>query len=306
MSKSRALAPHSVNISQAYEFFCLRCRAERFQPSTLKFYGWTLRPFFAWCEAQQVTQLDGITAQHIRAYLVAKQTGISGNPTSGNYVHTIARALRAFFRYCVADELLTQSPMNGVKMPRRPKKILDALDMADVRRLIQVADNDRDKALLYFLLDTGIRASECISLTIADIDQSDSSVRIRHGKGDKERIVYFGGRTGQYLARYLVHRGKVRPAHPLWPNLHTGRPLTYSGLAGILRRLGKLAGVDKCSPHTFRRTFALNCLRNGMNVYVLARLMGHTDITVLRQYLAITDEDVQEAHAQFGVVDNAL
>jgi integrase len=59
--------------------------------------------------------------------------------------------------------------MAGVKMPRRPKKILGAFDIAGFQRLIQTADNDRDKALLYFLLDTGIRASECINLRIADI-----------------------------------------------------------------------------------------------------------------------------------------
>jgi site-specific recombinase XerD len=303
MQENTALVP---TISVAYNLFRLRCQAERFQPSTLKFYGWMLQPFFAWCEAQQLCLLGDVTAHHIRAYLVEKQTSNRGNPTSGNYTHAIARALRAFFNFCVADELLTQSPMVGVKMPRKPKKILAAFDTADVTRLLRAADNDRDKALLYFLLDTGLRASECISLKIADVDQDARSVRIRQGKGNKERIVYFGGKTARYLARYLLRREKARPTHPLWSSLKTGKPLTRTGLAQLLRRIGRAAGIEPCSPHTFRRTFALNCLRNGMNIYLLARLMGHTDIVVLRQYLAIADEDLQAACERYGVVDNLL
>jgi site-specific recombinase XerD len=298
----------SLTISNAYNLFVLRCQAERFQPSTLRFYGWTLQPFFAWCEAQQITLLGAVTSHHLRAYLVSKQV-IARNTdnqreASGNYNHAIARALRAFFRYCMDDGLLAMSPMTGVKMPRRPKKILEAFSPDDIRRLLRVADSDRDKALVYFLLDTGLRASECVNLKIADIDQTANSVRIRHGKGDKERIAYLGSKTARYLARYLLQRGKVRPTQPLWPNSKTGKPLTYSGLAQLLRRLGRAAGVSNCTPHTFRRTFALNCLRNGMNIYLLARLMGHSDILVLRQYLAITDEDLQTAYERYGVVDN--
>ena len=65
---SQSLVPRFVSISEAYNLFCLRCQAERFQPSTLRFYGWTLQPFFAWYEAQHVTELGDITAHPIRTY----------------------------------------------------------------------------------------------------------------------------------------------------------------------------------------------------------------------------------------------
>jgi integrase/recombinase XerD len=70
-----------------------------------------------------------------------------------------------------------------------------------------------------------------------------------------------------------------------------------------LKRLGKRAGVEHCHPHTFRRTFALWSLRAGMSIYHLQRLMGHADITVLRQYLDLVTEDVQAAHQAAGIVD---
>lgn len=82
--------------------------------------------------------------------------------------------------------------------------------------------------------------------------------------------------------------------------------LGQSGLMQLVRELGQRAGVSPCTCHTFRRTFALTCLRNGMNVYVLAKLMGHSDIAVLRQYLALVEDDLKAAHQKYGPADNLL
>ncbi len=82
--------------------------------------------------------------------------------------------------------------------------------------------------------------------------------------------------------------------------------MTVWGMTQMMARLRDRSGVKSCSCHTFRRTFALSCLRNGMNIYVLARLMGHADISVLRQYLALVEDDLEQAHAKYGVVDNLM
>jgi site-specific recombinase XerD len=95
--------------------------------------------FFVWCEARQVTLLEEITTQHIRAYLVEKQITITRRAASGNYSHSIARAIRAFLNFCVSDGLLDASPMIGFKMPRRSKKILEAFSATDIQRLIRTA-----------------------------------------------------------------------------------------------------------------------------------------------------------------------
>jgi integrase/recombinase XerD len=88
-----------------------------------------------------VILLEDVTAQHIRAYLVAKQTTTKRREASGNYSHSIARAIRAFFNFCVNDGLLDASPMAGVKMPRRPKKILDVFSSNDIKKLTRAASN---------------------------------------------------------------------------------------------------------------------------------------------------------------------
>ena len=103
----------------------------------------------------------------------------------------------------------------------------------------------------------------------------------------------------------LYGRQPVTPDDAVWRTLDSDTRLTYFGLRSLLQKLGKKAGVKPCNPHRFRRTFALLALRNGMNVYALQRIMGHSDLTVLRRYLALVDDDLLEAHQQFGAVDLA-
>jgi len=107
------------------------------------------------------------------------------------------------------------------------------------------------------------------------------------------------------LPRYLRHRGDQPEDATLWATSEAKR-LTYSGLVSMLRRRSKKAGVPAPMPHAFRRAFAILSLRNGADVYSLQRLMGHSDLQVLRRYLKQTDADLGEAHRRTGPVDNLL
>jgi site-specific recombinase XerD len=138
-------------------------------------------------------------------------------------------------------------------------------------------------------------------LNLADVDAKIGVVHIRQGKGGKGRYVFMGSRTSKAIMRYTMGREHA-PGAALWLTEAGGR-LSHEGLRQVLKRLGKRAGVEHCHPHTFRRTFALWSLRAGMSIYHLQRLMGHADITVLRQYLDLVTEDVQAAHQAAGIVD---
>lgn len=294
----------STPIMEAWTVFRLHCKAQRFRTSTLDEYRKKLLPFLEWLVSQEVTALNGITAHHIRAYLVKKQTIAPDTkkerPASGHYIHGVARCIKAFLNFCIAEEFLAASPMATVRMPKKPKKILDALAPEEIKKLFKVAEDDRERALIYVLLDTGIRATECTNIRIGDINIEGNSIAIRAGKGEKDRSVYFGAKTARHLIRLI--RDKAG-REPLWVNERTGKPLTYWGLAIAMRDLGNRAGVQ-CNPHKFRRTFAINSLRNGMNIYTLARLMGHEDISILRPYLDLLEVDLRGGHQQYGVVDN--
>ena len=107
------------------------------------------------------------------------------------------------------------------------------------------------------------------------------------------------------MLRYYGQRGTPEPNKPVWvAERKPHNRLTYFGLAQLMRKLESRAGVPHCAAHAFRRTFAINCLRNGMDIYSLARLMGHEDIETLKPYLELVEVDAEQAHRQYGVVDN--
>lgn len=294
----------STPISEAFVIFKLHCKSQRYRPKTLEFYHNQLSPFFNWLGGGDICHIDQVTSHHIRAYLVQRQTIFVGTAdereASGYTIHAAARAIRTFFNFCVAEEWLEASPMKTVKMPRRPKKILAAYTPREIKSLLNAAKNEREKTIIYLLLDTGVRASECASLRVGDVNWENNSITVRAGKGEKDRLVYFGAKTARCLIKHM--RGKD-PDHLICANSYTGQKFSDSGLRQLLRRLGKRADVH-CNAHKFRRTFAINSLRNGMNVYLLAKLMGHEDITILKPYLDILDTDAQAGQFLYGVVDN--
>lgn len=289
-----------LTISQAFEFYKLDAKARLVTTATLRTYDDRLSPFVDWCKSQNIVNLANIKADTVRSYFVH----LNERKLSDYTINGVGRALRAWFNFLVAEKLIEQSPMATVKVPKVGKHILPSLSVDDVKRLLEVCETERDEAIILFLLDTGIRATELVSLNCEDIDHKTGAVLIRQGKGRKDRTVYIGKKTQKQVFRYLIERGKPDDNEPLWLSEKRDTRLTNAGLRQLLLRLGKAAKVKRVSPHTFRRTFAINSLRNGMSIYHLQRLMGHADIHVLKQYLDLAESDAKAAHEKYGVVDN--
>jgi len=287
-------------LTRALDIFLLDAEARQLSPKTIRFYRQQLQPFLSFLQKRDIAEPEAISAHHIRAYLVSLQK----RGLKEYSVHAAARSVRAICKFMKVEDLIPSDPMRKVRMPRLPKGIPPAFSEEDINKLIAACTNIRDRAIILFLLDTGCRASEFSSLNIGDVDLDDGIVYIRLGKGKRERTTYIGDSARADLEQCLAQRKYEKPSDPLWVSLTKGTRLTDSGLRLMLRRLGKRTSVEHCHPHTFRRTFALWSLRAGMNIYALQRIMGHSDLTVLRRYLALTEQDLQTAHRRFGAVDN--
>jgi len=286
--------------------FLLDCEARRLSPRTLGFYRQELEPFLAWLAARGVKLLGGIDAPAIRAYLVALQDrGL--RPVSQ---HAAARSIRAWLNFCVREELLDLSPMRNVQMPKRGSEILPAFTREDVDAMLRACQDsaypERDAALVLVMLDSGLRAAELLALDWPDVNLTTGAVMVRAGKGAKDRTVFMGAHTRKAVVKYRMTLTDAHPSGAVFVTLDSGTRLKYAGLKQLLRRLGQRAGVSHCTPHTFRRTFALESLRAGMNLVTLAAIMGHADLAMLRRYLALVEHDLADAHAQHGAVDAML
>jgi len=286
--------------------FLIDRKSQGFAAETVEFYRKKLKYFTEFCEGQAVTQVSQLTSDLIRQYILVLRDGHNDGG-----VHACFRSLRTFLYWVEQEEIISfdwKNPIRKVKAPRLPVEAIEAVPLEDIQTLIKTCKQGfagcRDRAMFLGLLDTGARAQEFLNLNLEDVELASGAVLIRKEKGGKPRMVFMGRKTVRAIRSYYRLRRDNNPA--VWVT-GQGERLTYSGLVDLLRRRAEIAELkDSPTPHDFRRAFALAMLRNGVDVFALQKLMGHSDLQVLRRYLAQTDQDIQTAHLRGSPVDNNL
>ena len=281
--------------------FLLDGQTRNLRKKTLDNYRWQLTRFLRFAQDSGCTDLCDITAHTIRSYLVYLSTDLNWAPAS---VHSAARPAKTFLRFCVQDELLTESPMVRVKMPANEQPAKIPLSQEDVKRLLARTTNQRDKAMVLCLLDSGCRVSEFTEWNIGDVDLSTGAVHLRRTKNREPRTVFLGAISRRELAKHYRGLRSTGATDPVWVDPRNERRMKPNGVNQALRRIGRSADVWPCNPHRFRHTFAVSYLRNGGDIFTLQRLLGHKSLEMVRRYLALTVADLQDAHGKWGVVDN--
>lgn len=278
------------------EAFLIDRKAQNLTPGTIRYYRQKIKLFTDYCDGQVITRITQITPDIIRRFLLFLEE--SGHNAGG--VHSAYRSLKAFLLWWEGEfePESWKNPIRKVKAPKVPEEPIDPVELDTIKAMIAVCPTDtfnglRDKALLLFLLETGVRASELLSLNLSEVDTITGDVLIRQGKGRKPRTVYMEAKTRKAFRVYL--RKRADKCSAAWVTDENNR-LKYDGLRGILTRRAKAANVAIPSPHDFRRAFALNMLRNGCDLITLSRLMGHQGLQVLKRYLKQANIDLHEGH----------
>jgi integrase/recombinase XerD len=305
-SQKQALTLSLYSLARWADGFFTAKRAEGLALRTQAIYRKNVSAFVDWCEAQNVHEVDHIDPDLIRQWLLALEE--HGHNPGG--IHQFYRCVKTFFLWyeleCAPDGW--RNPIKRVKAPKLPEEILEPVALADVALMMETCKHGReslrDKAVLLTLLDTGARASELCAFNVEDLDPVTGTLTIRHGKGGKGRIVFAGVKTRRCIRAYLKDRGRINGDAPLFVN-HSGRRLTYCALRGIVERRAEAAGLPEPGLHGFRRAFALNMLRSGVDIITLQRLLGHADLSVIKRYLKQNTEDLRVAHAAHSPVDQA-
>ena len=197
---------------------------------------------------------------------------------------------------------ISQAPIN-VKMPRVEQKKTRVLSPEELKQILKVCKKLRDKALILFLVDTGLRRSEACWLNWIDVDIPSGVVNIRRSKNKKARSVFIGVKTRRALLRYrrtISHEDNA----PVFQT-QTGTRYKSSGFRQVIRRISEKSGIP-FSAHDLRRTFAILSLRAGMNVLHLQRQFGHSSLEMTRRYVQMAKDDLSEAHNEHGPIDRFL
>lgn len=293
-----------ITFDQWVDGFLLAKRSQQRSGATLHIYKKCLAQLSSFLAQYGVATVEAIEPNHLRSYLVHLDQ-IHYAPT---WILAQYKSLKAFLNWYAkeAEPQEWTNPIRKVSAPKVPEKILDPANLDDVRKIIEACGhtkNDiRDKAIILTLLDTGARAGELAGFDLADLNIVTGALIIRRGKGGTTRSVFVGHKTRKALRAYLKVRGE-EPG-PLFQVY--GRRVCYHTLHSIVRRKSIEAGVKPPALHSFRRAFALNCLRAGMDLLSLQRLLGHSNLTMLKKYVKQNDSDLQTAFAAVSPVDRSI
>jgi len=226
---------------------------------------------------------------------------LSQSTINGFYVN-----VKCFLNWCLKDktiygDVLDPSAVRQITPPPRDQVITPTFTDADIRALLEACKGEqnaylcaRNQTIIFVLVGTGIRVGELVGLKIADVHTDDEPHLLVFGKGHKERRVPLGGITQRKLTRFLSDwRADAAPSeHIFVTDRHYGRTqmpraLTVPGVQQVIESLGDRAAITgkRCSPHTFRHTFAARFIRDGGQIYHLQRVLGHQNTVTTETYL---------------------
>ncbi|MBI5944638.1 MAG: tyrosine-type recombinase/integrase [Chloroflexi bacterium] len=286
--------------------FLLDRKAQNLTKKTLDFYRVNLETVISWLDTQAVKTVTELTPETLRAFFIAMSE--QGHKAGG--VLAFYRTVRVFLRWYAMEfePLEWRDPLRKVKPPKVDIEPLEPVSMDTVRALLDTCKRgkftgERDRAILLFLLDAGVRAGELLALDRQDTDILTGDVLIRKSKSRKPRTVFIGRTARRALRSYLKMREDM--ARALFVT-DEGERLRMAGLRQIMVRRSRLAGVPVPSLHSFRRAFALTMNRAGVDLLTIARLLGHSDLSILERYIKHTGEDLRGSHERGSPVDGVL
>jgi len=247
---------------------------------------------------------ERVTFQHLREFLAfIIELGIGPRSQA-----RMISGIRAFFKYLIMEDLITQSPAELLELPRLPQKLPEVLSIEEIDLLINAIDlstpeGQRNKAMLETLYCCGLRVTELVTLKISDIVFEEEFVRVI-GKGNKQRLVPLGKSAEKFIKIYLE---EVRPHIPVQKDMQdivflnrSGKGMTREMVFIIIQQLKKKAGLNKkISPHTFRHSFATHLVEGGADLRAVQEMLGHSSITTTEIYTHIDREYLRDAILRF-------
>jgi integrase/recombinase XerD len=216
-------------------------------------------------------------------------------------------AIRGFYRHLLREGALERDPTEHVEVPRRGRSLPRTLSREVASALVEAPDTGapcgvRDRTILELLYASGMRASECLDLTLEDVNLT-AGYLVCTGKGRKQRLVPVGAEAAAWVRRYLQ---EVRPLHTrrrdsgrLFVNPRGG-PLSRQSLWTIVRRAAARAGVrGRVSPHMLRHSFASHLLEGGADLRSVQAMLGHADIATTQIYTHLPSSALTRMYRQF-------
>ena len=217
-------------------------------------------------------------------------------------------SFKTFYKFLYLNDYIDKKeyPLSRIAYPKTDKKLPSFVYYNDLLEIINESTRDkdgvRDRLIIEMLYATGVRVSELVNIKVDDIDFNNRRIRIL-GKGNKERIVYYGEYAEEILKEYINSREKNKENY-LFMN-SKGNRLTDRGVRYIIDNImERLSVKTHVTPHVLRHTFATDMLNNGCDIKVVQELLGHSSLRTTEVYTHVTNERLKEVYYKYHPRNN--
>ena len=266
---------------------------------TIKGYLNNLDVFLEYLNENNIKSYNKVEYQDIRLFINYLYNLDYDNKTISRYIS----AIRSFFKYLKISNYIDNNPCTLISNPKLEKKLPKYLNFEDIEKLLNAFDRNnfiglRNSLILEILYSTGIRVSEITNIKFNDVSISNKSIKII-GKGNKERIVYFGNICLNLLELY------IKKSYPILNKKNneylilskTGKKINDREIRKVVDDAAKIAGIKvKISPHVLRHTFATHMLNEGADLRSVQELLGHENLSTTQVYTHLTNEKIRNVY----------
>lgn len=264
--------------------------------NTVLSYGSDLEAFQAFLVRRE-RLLQAMQREDIVDYLgMLRENGYSASS-----IARFVSSIKAFSKFLLIEKIVTEDPTETLRTPKQWERLPKALDLPDVRKLVETVLPTRmflrDTAMLELLYSSGLRVSEIVLIRMQDLNFEGGFLRVT-GKGDKERVVPMNHRAADKIKQYVL---ELRPRllkqrqSPYLFLTGRGAPMTRQRFWQSLKEFGTAAGV-KLSPHTLRHSFATHLLDGGADLRSVQKMLGHADIATTQIYTKVSSDRIKKAY----------
>lgn len=304
---TEAAKAKTVNFDQAVEDFFDDRRRAGTRESTINYYRRELALLRRYIlrEKSAIIPVSDITVDLLNGFIDFLRNE-RGNSIGG--INAKIRAIRTFLFYCEQVGYIINNPARNWKQIKRKEPEIHTFTIQQINALLKQPDlrkftGLRDYTLMLTLLDTGARISEALGIKVDDVLFHENRIFLRNTKTNLCRYVPISEQLKAVLREYLkIHNGI---SDFVFVNLN-GKPLDRNSFRLILREYGKKAGIKgvRCSPHTFRHTFAKFYILNGGDAFSLMQIMGHTTMDMTKRYVRLFSTDIIQKHKKYSPLKN--
>lgn len=271
----------------------------KYSLNTINSYISDINIFLEYLHIQKLNYKD-VDHEVIRSYLKY----LDEKKYKNSSINRILSSLNDYYNYLTKCKVTKYNYFEDINRPRKEKRLPNFINYSEYMNLLATVEKEeneflkaRNLLLLEILFDTGLRVSEAVNIEINNINKKEQSIKVL-GKGNKERIVYYGDYAKNYLEDYLNLRRNINIVDKeyLFLNKNYTR-LTRRGVEYLISNISKKALLrQKISPHTLRHSFATEMLNNGCDIRSVQELLGHKSLSTTGIYTHVTNEVVRQEY----------